>query len=133
MTNLEKVQDIYQAFGAGDIPRIISYLSPSVVWEYGVNSTDVPWLQPRRGPEDVVNFFQSLAALEFQRFVPKRFLADGDLVVALIDLEGTVKATGRRVTEEDEVHIWNFDTSGQVTRFRHRVDTHQHFLAYKAV
>ena len=60
-------------------------------------------------------------------------LSDGDLVVALIDVEYTVKATGRRVTEEDEVHIWSFDASGQVTRFRHRVDTYQHLLAYRPV
>jgi hypothetical protein len=35
------------------------------------------------------------------------------------------------VIEEDEAHIWYFDTQGQVRRFRHRVDTQQHQTAYK--
>jgi hypothetical protein len=55
----------------------------------------------------------------------------GSVVVTLVDLEVTVRETGRRITEEDEVHIWHFNSSGQIVRFRHRVDTHQHWAAYK--
>jgi hypothetical protein len=51
------------------------------------------------------------------------------MVVVLIDVELTVKATGTRIVEEDEVHIWYFDAQRRVTRFGHRVDTHQHWLA----
>ena len=131
MTNSEKVWDIYKAFGDGDIPRILSYLSPSVEWEYGINSTEVPWLQPRRGLAEVAKFFEALSAIEFHRFVPKHVVGSDDLVIGLIDLEATVKATGRRLVEEDETHIWHFDRTGKVARFRHRVDTLQHQLAYK--
>lgn len=131
MTNLETVQDIYKAFGQGDIPRILSYLAPTVEWEYGVNSTDVPWLQPRRGAADVGKFFEALGAADFHRFVVKHVLGSGDLVVGLVDVEATVKATGRKFVEDDEVHLWYFDPLGKVVRFRHRVDTHQHQLAYK--
>ena len=130
MSNLDKVQDIYKAFGEGDIPRILSYLSPSVEWEYGVNVTSVPWLQPRRGPEEVGKFFESLAAVEFHRFTVKHIVGSDDPIIALVDLEGTVKATGQRVVEDDETHIWYFDSSGKVIRFRHRVDTLQHQMAY---
>jgi hypothetical protein len=109
MTNLEKVQDMYKAFGEGDVPRILSYLSPSVEWEYGVNSTDVPWLQPRRGPGEVAKFFESLAAVELHRFAVKHIVGSGDLIIALVDVEATVKATRRRFAEDDETHIWYFD------------------------
>jgi hypothetical protein len=27
------------------------------------------------------------------------------------------------------VHIWHFDAQGRVARFRHRLDTHQHWEA----
>jgi ketosteroid isomerase-like protein len=131
MTNVEKVWDIYKAFGEGDIPRILSYLAPSVEWEYGPNSTTVPWLQPRRGAAEVTGFFESLGAMDFHRFVPKRVVGSDDLVISLVDVEATVKATGRRFVEEDETHIWYFDHTGKVIRFRHRVDTHQHQLAYR--
>jgi ketosteroid isomerase-like protein len=130
MNNVERVQQLYAAFGRGDIPAILAMLSDNVEWEYGVNSTDVPWLQPRRGRADVGKFFEALAAVEITKFVPKHFLGDGDLVVALIDVDARVKATGRQALEEDEVHLWFFDGQGRVRRFRHRADTHQHWQAF---
>lgn len=132
MNNVERVQAIYAAFGRGDIPAILEQLTDDVEWEYGVNSTDVPWLQPRRGRTDVGKFFESLAALEITKFVPKHVIGQGDVVVGMIDLEGKVKATGQRVVEDDEVHIWYFDDRGRVRRFRHRADTHQHWKALHA-
>jgi len=129
MNNVERVQQIYAAFGRGDVPAILEHLAENVEWEYGVNSTDVPWLQPRRGRAEVGKFFESLAAIEIAKFVPKHVLGQGDLVVSLIDLEATVKQTGRKILEDDEVHIWYFDDRGRVRRFRHRVDTHQHWQA----
>ena len=130
MSHIGIVQGIYQAFGRGDVPAILAQLAPNVEWEYGINSTDVPWLQPRQGREHVAAFFQSLAALDIHKFEPKTFLESGDVVVALVDLEGTVLSTGRRIVEEDETHIWHFDAAGKVSRFRHRVDTHQHWAAF---
>ena len=38
-------------------------------------------------------------------------------VVVPIDVVLVVNATGRRIAEEDEVHIWHFDTKGRVIRF----------------
>jgi hypothetical protein len=67
----------------GRLPAILSRLGDSVEWEYGVNSTDVPWSQPRRGRAGVTD-------------------EEGNIVVALIDFEATVKATGRAIREEDE-------------------------------
>lgn len=130
VSHVAVVQQIYQAFGRGDVPAILEHLAENVEWEYGVNSTNVPWLQPRRGRSHVPEFFQALSAVGIERFQPKSFLEAGTLVVVLIDLEGTVHSTGRRVVEEDEVHIWHFDSDGKVARFRHRADTHQHWAAY---
>lgn len=126
-----KVQEIYQAFGKGDVPSILASLADDIDWDYGHGSTDVPWIQPRRGPEAVVGFFEALAAVDFQKFAPKEFLEAGNTVVALIEVEFTIKATGKRVTEEDEVHIWRFGPDGKVARFKHLVDTHAVQLAYK--
>lgn len=123
------VQNIYQAFGRRDVPPILEQLADNVEWEYGINSTNVPWLQPRNGRDEVAGFFQSLSALDIHKFQPHTFLEAGDVVVALIDLEGTVRATGRRIVEEDEAHIWHFNPQGKVSRFRHRADTHQHWAA----
>ena len=132
MAHVDTVKEIYGAFGRGDVSAILGRLADRVEWEYGVNSTDVPWLQPRRGRAQVAEFFQALAAIEIHKFQPKTFLEVGSLVVVLVDLEATVRVTGRRIIEEDEVHLWHFDSGGQVNRFRHRVDTQQHWAAYSA-
>lgn len=131
MSNLQTIQEIYEAFGRGDVPAILQKLSETVIWEYGINSSDVPWLQPRRGLDGAKAFFSSLVAIQIQRFTPKAFFEGGNIVIVLIDIEFTVKATGKRVVEEDEVHIWHFNDQGKVARFRHRADTLQHALAYR--
>ncbi|HEX8737326.1 MAG TPA: nuclear transport factor 2 family protein [Pyrinomonadaceae bacterium] len=131
MGNTEKVQQIYESFGRGDVPAILEHLADTVEWEYGVISTDVPWLQKRRGRGEVPKFFESLAEFEMQKFEPKTFLENGNVVAVLLDVEFTVKATGIRVVEEDEVHIWYFDAEGKVSRFAHKVDTYQQWAAYK--
>jgi hypothetical protein len=130
MTPIETVRHIYAAFGRGDIPAILACLAEDVEWEYGTPPNPVPWLQPLRGRSQVPRFFDTLMTqVEFQRFEPKQVLADGPLVVGLVDLEATVRATGRRVVEIDEVHLFHFDAAGRVARFRHRADTWQHATA----
>ncbi|HKP29300.1 MAG TPA: nuclear transport factor 2 family protein [Gemmatimonadales bacterium] len=129
MSHVKTVQSIYDAFGKGDVPTILGHLAENIEWEYGIVSTNVPWLQPRRGRAEVPRFFQALADFEIQKFELKTLLESGDVVVALIDLEGTVRSTKSRVVEEDEAHIWHFDAEGKVRRFRHRADTFQHWLA----
>jgi hypothetical protein len=132
MSNAQTVQGIYAAFGRGDVPAILEKLAPDVEWEYGTTGHGVPWLQPRRGREQVVGFFQALAELlEFKKFAMTAVLEGPAVVVALIEIEAVVKATGRSLAEIDEVHIWHFDAGGRIRKFRHAVDTHQHVLAYR--
>lgn len=131
MSNIQTVQTIYAAFGKGDVPTILGHLNEDVEWEYGMSDAGLPWLQPRRGRAEVPKFFESLGVLDFQKFHPKTFLESGNVVVVLIDFACVVKATGRKILEEDEVHIWHFDTEGKVIKFRHKLDTHQHWLALR--
>ena len=129
MKHAETVQHIYSAFQRGDLAAILGCLAEDVEWEYGIQTPGVPWLAHRRGRHEVPGFFESMAAFDLQRFEPKTLLEQDGGVVALIDVELTVKATGRRLVEEDEIHIWRFDSQGKVKRFAHKVDTHQHWLA----
>lgn len=132
MSNLEVVQDVYAEFGRGDVPAILDKLADDVDWEYAyrVMPNPLPWLQPREDKAGVAKFFESLGSLEFHAFTPKAFLEGAGLVVALIDLEATVKETGKRIVETDEAHIWHFNEAGKVVRFRHCADTYQQTMAY---
>jgi ketosteroid isomerase-like protein len=129
MNQLETIHHIYGAFGRGDVSAILTCLSEDVAWEYAIVPLGVPWLEPRRGRDEVPQFFAALAAFDLHRFEPKRFFESGHIVVVLIDVDLTVRATGTRIAEEDEVHIWYFDEKGRVTRFGHKLDSHQHWLA----
>lgn len=131
MSNKETVAGIYAAFGRGDVPFILDTLAPDVEWEDHGATTDVPWLQPRRGRDGVAGFFAALAGFDIQKFDVHTLLDGGDIVVALVDQEAVVRATGRRVAERDEVHVWRFNAAGLVASFKHRLDTHGQHLAVK--
>ena len=123
MSNLLTVQNIYAAFGRGDIPAILSQIHEQVAWDQGMSSNMPPWLRPRTGRAQVAEFFGALAALEFKKFQPKTLFESGNCVVALIDIEFVVKANGNVIREDDEVHIFRFDESGLITSFCHKLDT----------
>lgn len=132
MSNISTVQAIYGSFGAGDVPAILAKLADNVEWDADAESNiDVPWMTPRHGRDSVGGFFESLAAADFTKFEPKEFLESGNTVVALLDIDFTVKATGKKFSQIDETHIWRFNDKGQVVDFKHRVDTHAQHLAFQ--
>ena len=51
----------------------------------------------------------------------------------IFDFDAAVRQTGKRIFEQDEVHIFYFDNQGKVIRFRHRADTHQQFEALRSM
>jgi uncharacterized protein len=131
VSNVKTIQDLYAAFGRGDVAAILSRLAESVEWDYNMEpTTAVPWLRPRRGRDETADFFASLAEIEIHQLAPKEFLEGNAVVVVILDIEFTVRATGRRVAEIDALHVWRFDLEGLVTRFRHGVDSHRHHVAW---
>lgn len=129
--HVQTIQDIYAAFGAGDIPAILARLADDVDWGYGRAANEVSWLQRQRGREAVTGFFESLGRLEFHNVAPKELLEKDGIVVALVDVDFTVKSTGKRVTEEDEVHVWRFNADGKAARFKKGLDSLAHERAFK--
>ena len=127
--NLETVQGLYAAFGAGDVPAILAELSPEVSWDEAYAGTGVPLFVPRRGPDEVQGFFEALSALEFRRFEVTNLLEGGNQVVAVVSLDIVVKATGKGVADE-ELHLWTFGEDGKVTAFRHFADTERMAAAF---
>jgi ketosteroid isomerase-like protein len=128
VSNTPAVQEIYEAFGRGDVPRILGRLADDVAWEQGGSDYGVPWLIPGRGKAHAASFFERLAAIEITKFVPKNLLEGGNQVAAVIHIEFLVKGTGVAVVDE-ELHLWTFGPDGKVTAFRHVVDTAKHVAA----
>ena len=130
MSNLSTVQAIYEAFGQGNVPAILEHLADDVDWERGAKDHGVPWLKPGVGKAHVGKFFESIGAFQMTKFAPTNMLEGGHQVVAIIDVELTVDATGKSVSDQ-ELHLWMFGPDGNVVAFRHVVDTAQHIAAFK--
>jgi uncharacterized protein len=128
--NVRTVQEIYAAFGRGDIPALLNAVADDVEWSIA-GTPDVPHAGKRRGREEVAQFFPVLAATEeFEQFEPREFIAQGDQVVALGHLRSQVKATGRTY-EQEWAQIWTL-RDGKVTRLRTYEDTAAEAAAYRA-
>jgi ketosteroid isomerase-like protein len=119
--NLSTVLDIYAKFGEGDVPGILEHLSDDVEWEKGQRDTTVPWLSRRKGPQEVVGFFQSVAEeMDIETFEPCGEPMIGERSIAIpCTFIATIKRNGARIEEPLQVHLWWFDDSGKVTGFRH--------------
>jgi ketosteroid isomerase-like protein len=129
MENVKTVQLIYEAFGRGDVPRILEQLSDDVAWDQDAPSYGVDIYEPGVGKEHVEKFFTAIRGLEFIRFEPTNFLAGGDQVAVPINVEVTVLKTGKTV-KALEIHLWTFGPDGKVTRFFHAIDRHAFVIAY---
>ncbi|HET9932594.1 MAG TPA: nuclear transport factor 2 family protein [Polyangiaceae bacterium] len=127
--NIETVNQIYAAFGRGDVAEIFTHIDRDVDWEFGATEHGIPWLTNGKGLDAVRGFFEALRGLEFHDFRVISVMANGPWVVALVSLECTVKSTGRRLREVCEAHVWRFDADGRVIAMRHAADTWHHARA----
>lgn len=129
--NLTTVQAIYEAFGQGDIPKILTYVADDVKWEHWANNSaqkaGVPWLKPQKGKDGVMAFFQVVGTMQFHDFQILSIMDGGKKIAAELLLDVTL-ASGVRFQDE-EMHLWTFNDQGKVTGLRHYTDTHKHMMA----
>ena len=56
-TKIQTVQDVYAAFGRGDVEAILAVLTDDVDWASEPESSIAPWHGVRRGKAEVPSFF----------------------------------------------------------------------------
>jgi ketosteroid isomerase-like protein len=122
--NVALVQGIYHAFGAGDVPGVVSRMSPEIVWNEAEN---FPYADrnPYLGPEAVLTGVFGRIGTDWEGFspAPEEFLDSGDAVVVLGRYRGTYKATGRAL-DAQFVHVWRVE-DGKAVAFQQYTDTLQ--------
>lgn len=122
MDNKHFVQSLYEAFGRGDVAYILARLDDAIEWVSNGSADVIPWGGTRRGQAGAQSFFESLAGhLDFERFEPRQFAADGDLVFVHGRTVAKVRTTGRRFDSE-WVHAFTI-AGGRVRRFQEFYDT----------
>ena len=124
--NLRIVQDLYAAFGRGDVGFVVDQIDDACDG-FGVVSataTRVPWHvgTDTRGKSGAIRYFESLAGIDHRVFEQRDFAATGDHVYVTVRLVQHVRATGRTLEQPEAVHHWTF-RNGKVIRCRVLEDT----------
>lgn len=120
-TPLQTVQQLYEAFGAGDIPAVLALCSPQVRWQF-VADTGAPYTATVRGPSQLAEWFGTVAASdEIHVFEPQAMLPGPDHVTVIGMERTTLRATGKTF-ECPWVHIFTVQ-SGLVSEFWGLIDT----------
>jgi ketosteroid isomerase-like protein len=112
---INKIKDIYAAFGRGDIATILSSLTADVSWEFEAPA-ELSWSGVRHTPQEVAGFFSGIAA---EHADPKlemtEFFSTNDAVAAFGRYQATVKASGIRV-DTPVAHYFKF-RDGKISRY----------------
>ncbi|HWA25191.1 MAG TPA: nuclear transport factor 2 family protein [Lacunisphaera sp.] len=125
---LSVVEEIYAAFGRGDIPGVLAKLHPEVDWGVNVDhllpaAKRVAGYEPGQGHAYVGRYFGLVVqGYQINGFAPVALMAGGQEVAARIQVDFTVRSTGRRIAGV-AIHHWIVGADGRVTRFRDFEDT----------
>ena len=122
--NIRTVQEIYAAFGRGDVPAIVERIAEDMR-HFGIASDRPvgPWHMQITKKPDVPKFFQALAeSADFTRFEPRDFAASGDHVYCTIGFDAVLKKNGKTLTQDRGVHRFTFK-NGKVVEWFGTEDT----------
>ncbi|MEK7725118.1 MAG: hypothetical protein AAB336_12255 [Acidobacteriota bacterium] len=127
MNNLETIKAIYEAFGKGDIPFILSCLDENVAWEKWhsnhAQNSNVPYMQEKNSVAGVAEFFGEVGKLGVRMANVLSIMDGGNKFAIEFEIET------QRFGYEEEMHLWEFNEAGKVIGFRHYLDTAKHIAA----
>jgi uncharacterized protein len=119
--NIEAVQRIYEAFGAGDVDTILGTLADDVDFASESEARIAPWHGPRTKAE-VPAFFQAIGeTIDVTDFTLLSIAANDTDVMAVIRFGFTVRSTGKSGTMN--LHHWWTFRDGKVVLYRGSEDT----------
>lgn len=132
--NLRIVQDMYAAFGRGDIGFVLEQIAEDCddFCVISASPTGVPWhMQGKnKGKTAAARYFETLAATVDHTFFEARdFAATGDHVYATVRMTMRIHANGRTLEHPEVIHHFTF-RDGRVVRCRASEDTAQSMAAF---
>jgi uncharacterized protein len=130
--NRATVLSVYEAFGRGDVAAIAGHLAADVSWDADwadnfAQRTAIDHFLPRRGPAQVMEFFQLLASYTVHSFEVQDVLVGTDRVACVVVIDASAPNGGRY--RDEEMHLWTFDAEGRISALRHYIDTAKHLAA----
>ncbi len=129
-TNVDVVQETYEAVRRGDVPTLLELLTDDVEWTLQGPSA-IPFAGTRYGREGVAEFFSLVGeTLEFEQFEPREFVVQGDTIAVLGYERSIIKPTGRSL-EQEWAHVYTL-RDGMIAKFRAFEDTAALVVAFEA-
>ncbi|MFT4810718.1 MAG: ketosteroid isomerase-like protein [Pseudohongiellaceae bacterium] len=122
MTNLEIIENLYNAFAIGDVPNVLANMNKDIIWNEAENfpySDNNPYIGPRSVLEGVLARCMS----EWEGFAANMTtLYDaGDNIIATGRYAGKTILTGKEMSPQ-AVHIWSLN-NGEIVKFQQYIDT----------
>jgi uncharacterized protein len=129
--NVKTIQDVYEAFGRGDVQTVLEAVADDVDWATETSSTVAPWYGIRRGKDGVASFFEAFgSAMEVQEFTPYAFAANDSDVHTVVHCRATNRTTGKAI-DHDLHHFFRFK-NGKIALYRGTEDTAQTEAAFRS-
>ena len=119
MSNIEIIKELYAAFAAGDVDRILKLCDPDCVV---IQDDALPWGGRYEGLDGVATFGLALGGTVHSVVTSDGMFEAGDRVIQFGRSRGTVLANGAEF-DMPEVHVWTL-RNGKVTAAEFYIDTH---------
>jgi ketosteroid isomerase-like protein len=128
--NIELLKQAYDAYGKGDIQRLLGLCTQDITWELP-EVEGIPFTGKRQGLAQAADFFRILdECQEAREFRTDQFIAQGDQVAVLGHFTFTVRATGAEYSD-DWCHVFRI-AGGKIASFKEYCDTYKAAQAYQA-
>ena len=125
MSNVRLVQEVYAAFGRGEIPAVLGAMDSKIEWRQAEGHPYEPGGKAWIGPDAVLKKLFMRIGSDWDAFKvhPKEFHDAGETVVVQGRYTGTFKPTGKSL-DAQMCHVWKL-RGGKVASFQQFVDTAQ--------
>ena len=123
-SKIDSIQNVYEAFGRGDIDFILDQLTDDVDWAAESTSAVAPWYGVHRGKDAVAGFFAAFgSAMEVEEFSPVSIAANDTDVLTVVRLRARSRSTGK--TAAMDLHHYFRFRDGKIAYYRGTEDTAQ--------
>jgi ketosteroid isomerase-like protein len=121
---IKTIEQVYEAFGRGDVAAILDAVTDDVDWAAETASTGAPWYGVHHGRDAVAEFFTAFgSAMEVQEFRPISFAANDTDVLTVVRFRARSRSTGKTAAM-DLHHFFTF-RDGKIAYYRGTEDTAQ--------
>lgn len=122
--NIKLINQIYEAFNAGNYQLVLEYFSPDFEW-VAADSSPLSDRSPYHGVEEIRESVFARIAAGFEKLIvdPDEIFSAGDKVVMLGYYDGIYRASGKQ-SRTQVAHIWTV-SNDRAVKFQQYLDTYK--------